>query len=233
MMKRTGVVIVGLLLLAVLGAGCVTSDSTAGTTTLSQGGGPPEDRGYGGPPDGGYSDVPNVSAMPYQELSRDEIGAILYMREEEKLARDVYLVLYNETGLPVFQNIARSEQTHMDMVLSLIEKYNLSDPVDGMTVGEFNSTEMQELYEELVSKGSESELEALKVGALIEEIDIKDLEEWLKRTDNEDVKAVFESLMAGSENHLRAFTRLMENRYDVTYSPQVLGLEEYINIVGR
>ncbi|ASJ04363.1 DUF2202 domain-containing protein [Thermococcus barossii] len=232
-MKRTGVVIVGLLLLAVLGAGCVTSDSTAGTTTLSQGGGPPEDRGYGGPPDGGYSDVPNVSAMPYQELSQDEIDAILYMREEEKLARDVYLVLYNETGLPVFQNIARSEQTHMDMVLSLIEKYNLSDPVDGMTVGEFNSTEMQELYEELVSKGSESELEALKVGALIEEIDIKDLEEWLKRTDNEDVKAVFESLMAGSENHLRAFTRLMENRYDVTYSPQVLGLEEYINIVGR
>ncbi|NJE75703.1 DUF2202 domain-containing protein [Thermococcus sp. ES12] len=232
-MKRTGVVIVGLLLLAVLGAGCVTSDSTAGTTTLSQGEGPPEDRGYGGPPDGGYSDVPNVSAMPYQELSQDEIDVILYMREEEKLARDVYLVLYNETGLPVFQNIARSEQTHMDMVLSLIEKYNLSDPVDGMTVGEFNSTEMQELYEELVSKGSESELEALKVGALIEEIDIKDLKEWLKRTDNEDVKAVFESLMAGSENHLRAFTRLMENRYDVTYSPQVLSLEEYINIVGR
>ncbi|AFL94455.1 hypothetical protein containing ferritin domain 1 [Thermococcus cleftensis] len=232
-MKKLGILVAGLLLLAVLGAGCITGDSTMETTTVSPSGGPPEDRGYGGIPGEGYSEVPNVSAMPYQELSQDEIDAILYMREEEKLARDVYLVLYNKTGLPVFQNIAKSEQTHMDMVLSLIEKYNLTDPVEGMGVGEFKSTEMQNLYEELVSKGSVNEVEALKVGALIEEIDIKDLEEWLKRTDNEDVKAVFESLMAGSENHLRAFTRLLENRYDVTYSPQVLSQEEYLSIVGR
>ncbi|NJE10021.1 DUF2202 domain-containing protein [Thermococcus sp. MAR1] len=234
-MKKLGILVVGLLLLAVAASGCITSDSATGTATEapSRAGDPPKDRGYGAAPPVGSADIPDVSTMPYQELSRDEIDAILYMREEEKLARDVYLVLYNKTGLPVFQNIARSEQTHMDAVLGLIEKYNLTDPVDGMGIGEFNSTEMQNLYEELVSKGSVNEVEALKIGALIEEIDIKDLEEWLKRTDNEDVKAVFESLMNGSENHLRAFTRLLENRYDVTYSPQVLSQEEYLRVVGR
>ena len=174
----------------------------------------------------------DVSAYPVENLTRDEIEAIIYMREEEKLARDVYLTLYNRTGLPIFNNIARSEQTHMDMVLSLIEKYNLTDPVAGMGIGEFNSSEMQDLYEKLVAQGSEGEINALKVGALIEEIDIKDLDEWLKRVDNQDIKVVFESLRAGSENHLRAFTRLLQNRYGVTYTPQVLSESEYRSIVG-
>ncbi|AHL21887.1 DUF2202 domain-containing protein [Thermococcus nautili] len=229
-MKKMSFLLVALLLLATVGAGCITSTDTS-TTTSSGTMGPPEDKGYGAgaSPEG---TMVNVSAYPAQNLSQDEIEAILYMREEEKLARDVYLTLYNETGLPIFNNIARSEQTHMDMVLELIKKYNLTDPVAGMGVGEFNSTEMQELYEKLVAQGSESEVEALKVGALIEEIDIKDLDEWLKRTDNEDIKAVFESLRSGSENHLRAFTRLLQNRYGVTYTPQVLSEEEYKSIVG-
>ncbi len=101
-----------------------------------------------------------------------------------------------------------------------------------MGVGEFNSTEMKELYEKLVAQGSESDVEALKVGALIEEIDIKDLDEWLKHVDNQDIRAVFESLRNGSENHLRAFTRLLQNRYGITYTPQVLSEDEYRSIVG-
>lgn len=174
----------------------------------------------------------DISVLPYQELSEDEIDAILYMAEEEKLARDVYLTLFNETGIKVFDNIAGSEQTHMDMVVGLIEKYNLTNPIEGLGVGEFRSREMQNLYDDLVSKGSAGEVEALKVGALVEEIDIKDLQEYLRRTDNEDVKAVFESLMNGSESHLRAFTRVLSNRYGVEYHPQVLGEGEYLAIVG-
>ncbi|CAI1494074.1 conserved exported protein of unknown function [Thermococcus nautili] len=230
-MKKMSFLLVALLLLATVGAGCITSTDTSTTQGPPETRGPPEDKGYGAgaSPEG---TMVNVSAYPAQNLSQDEIEAILYMREEEKLARDVYLTLYNKTGLPIFSNIANSEQTHMDMVLELIEKYNLTDPVAGMGIGEFNSTEMQELYEKLVAQGSESEVEALKVGALIEEIDIKDLDEWLKRTDNEDIKAVFESLRSGSENHLRAFTRLLQNRYGVTYTPQVLSEEEYKSIVG-
>ena len=227
-MRRTGFLLMALLFLAIFGAGCITSSSTT-TGTGSATMGPPADKGYGA---GASTGVVDVSAYPVENLSPEEVEAILYMREEEKLARDVYLTLYNKTGLPIFENIARSEQTHMDMVLELIKKYNLTDPVAGMGVGEFNSTEMKELYEKLVAQGSESDVEALKVGALIEEIDIKDLDEWLKHVDNQDIKAVFESLRNGSENHLRAFTRLLQNRYGITYTPQVLSEDEYRSIVG-
>ncbi|WP_371137012.1 DUF2202 domain-containing protein [Pyrococcus sp. NA2] len=141
--------------------------------------------------------------------------------------------MYNVTGLKIFENIARSEQTHMDMVLQLIEKYNLTDPVEGKGIGEFSNPEIQALYNQLVARGEESEIEALKVGALIEEIDIKDLEEWLSKVDNEDIKIVFENLMEGSKNHLRAFTKVLANNYGVKYSPQVLSEEEYQSIVGN
>ncbi|WP_297073216.1 DUF2202 domain-containing protein [Thermococcus sp.] len=228
-MRRAGFLLMALLFLAIFGAGCITSSSTT-TGTGSATMGPPADKGYGASANAGI--VVDISAYPVENLSPEEVEAILYMREEEKLARDVYLTLYNKTGLPIFENIARSEQTHMDMVLELIRKYNLTDPVAGMGVGEFNSTEMQELYKKLVAKGSESDIEALKVGALIEEIDIKDLDEWLKHVDNQDIKAVFESLRKGSENHLRAFTRLLQNRYGITYAPQVLSENEYRSIVG-
>ena len=228
-MRKAGFLLMALLLLAMVGAGCITSSSTSTTQGPPETRGPPEDKGYGA---GASTGVVDVLAYPVENLSQEEVEAILYMREEEKLARDVYLTLYNKTGLPIFENIARSEQTHMDMVLELIKKYNLTDPVAGMGVGEFNSTEMRELYEKLVAQGSKSDVEALKVGALIEEIDIKDLDEWLKHVDNQDIKAVFESLRNGSENHLRAFTRLLQNRYGITYTPQVLSEDEYRSIVG-
>ncbi|WP_456368240.1 DUF2202 domain-containing protein [Thermococcus sp.] len=228
-MRRTSFLLMTLLLLVIVVTGCITSTNTSATQGPPETRGPPEDKGHGASANTGIVDV---STYPAEDLSPEEVEAILYMREEEKLARDVYLTLYNKTGLPIFENIANSEQRHMDAVLSLIEKYNLTDPVAGMGVGEFNSTEMQKLYKKLVSQGSESEVEALKVGALIEEIDIRDLEEWLKHVDNQDIKAVFESLRNGSKNHLRAFTRLLQNKYGITYTPQVLSEEEYRSIVG-
>ncbi|NJE06472.1 DUF2202 domain-containing protein [Thermococcus sp. M36] len=231
MRKFSALVVLALVLGAVMAAGCITGTETeTGTATGTQG--PPEDRGYGqgvAAPAEGMIDISNVSAG---ELSQDEIDAILYMREEEKLARDVYLTLYNATGLRIFENIARSEETHMDMVLQLIERYNLTDPAEGKAIGEFSNPEIQALYDELVSRGEKNDVEALKVGALIEEVDIKDLKEWLSRTDNEDIRLVFESLMAGSENHLRAFTRILGNSYGVEYIPQVLSEDEYRSIIG-
>ncbi|WP_457750504.1 DUF2202 domain-containing protein, partial [Thermococcus sp.] len=141
----------------------------------------------------------------YANLSQDEIDGLLWMVEEEKLARDVYLTLYQEWGIQVFSNIANSEQMHMDSVLGLIEKYNLTAPETLDQVGVFTNPELQALYDQLIDMGSRSEEDALKVGALIEETDIKDLEKWINETDNEDIKAVYSNLMAGSDNHLRAF----------------------------
>ncbi|WP_258084337.1 DUF2202 domain-containing protein [Thermococcus thermotolerans] len=166
----------------------------------------------------------------YSDLSQEEIDGLLYMREEEKLARDVYLTIYETYGLQVFYNIAQSEQKHMDAVLSLLEKYNLTDPASD-EIGVFTNPDLQALYDRLIEMGGGSVVDALKVGALIEETDIVDLQERIAQTDNEDIKLVYENLMAGSENHLRAFTGQLE-AYGVTYEPQVVSEDYYQSVIG-
>lgn len=175
--------------------------------------------------------IDQVNALPKENLSEDEIKAILEMREEEKLARDVYLTLYEKWGLPIFQNIARSEQTHTDAVKALIDKYGLDDPVKDDSVGVFTDLKFTNLYNQLVAEGSKSIEDALKVGATIEDLDIRDLEDWLSKTDNEDVRLVFCNLMKGSRNHLRAFISQL-SRYGGSYAPQYISESEYEAILS-
>ena len=81
-----------------------------------------------------------------------------------------------------------------------------------------------------MAKGTKSLIDALEVGATIEEVDIVDIQEYLKDVDNEDIKVVYENLLKGSRNHLRAFVSTLE-RYGVEYKPQFLSPEEYEEIV--
>ena len=172
-----------------------------------------------------------IYQTPAGNLSETEKDGIIYMREEEKLARDVYKTLYDKWGLKIFANIADSEQTHMEAVKLLIEKYNLEDPAENKGIGEFSNSELQDLYNELVAEGSKSVEDALKVGAMIEEIDILDLKKHISETDKEDIKLVYENVMKGSRNHLRAFTSTL-SKYGVAYEPQYLSKEEYEKIVS-
>jgi hypothetical protein len=171
-----------------------------------------------------------IDQMPVESLSDAEKEGILYMREEEKLAHDVYLTLYEQWNLPIFDNIARSEQTHTYAVKTLIDKYGLVDPAT-TTIGTFSNPEIQELYDNLVNEGSTSLQEALEVGAAIEEIDILDLEEYIAETDNEDIKLVYENLLKGSRNHLRAFVSTIKRQgYD--YAPQYLSQDKFDAIIS-
>ncbi len=172
-----------------------------------------------------------ISSYPMDDLTDEEIAGLLWMREEEKLARDVYLTLYDLWELPIFKNISRSEQVHMDAVLTLLERYELDDPAMDAELGEFANEDLQALYDQLVEAGGNSLEDALRVGAAIEEIDIVDLEGWLEQTDNEDIQLVYESLMMGSRNHLRAFTSTLETQVGATYEPQYLTQEAYDEIV--
>lgn len=174
-----------------------------------------------------------IQNLPKQSLSQEEIKDLLYMREEEKLARDVYLTLSKYYPLPVFRNIAKSEEQHMKMVGLLLKKYNLSDPVSetGNKVGVFKDGKLQEFYKQLVEKGKKSLIDALKVGATIEDLDIRDLEEALRRTDNEDIKVVYQNLMKGSRNHMRAFVRVLR-RYGSDYTPQYISRAEFNQILS-
>ncbi|MBN2391605.1 MAG: DUF2202 domain-containing protein [Anaerolineae bacterium] len=165
-------------------------------------------------------------------LSEDEAAGLLFMREEEKLAHDVYLALYAEWQLPIFQNIAGSEQTHTDSVLQLITRYGLDDPAAGLAAGEFTDPTLQSLYDQLVAQGSASLEAALRVGAAIEEIDILDLEERLAQTDKADIQRVYENLLAGSRNHLRAFVGTLEQQAGTNYTPQYLTQAVYDAIVS-
>ncbi len=148
------------------------------------------------------------------------------MREEEKLARDVYLTLYDMYGLQIFQNIARSEQNHMDAVLTLIEKYNLTDPVID-EVGVFTNETLQELYSQLIEQGSQSLTDAILIGALIEEKDIIDINNLINATENPDIIQVFSNLVNGSAHHLKAFSNEYERITGEPYQPQLLIPEQY------
>lgn len=158
-------------------------------------------------------------------LSANEADTLGYMREEEKLARDVYRTLYDQWRIQAFDNIANSEQQHMDTMASMIDKYGLEDPVMDDSAGSFTNPELASLYDELVERGSQSAEEALKVGAFIEEVDILDLKQAIDESSQTDLDQAYANLMKGSRNHLRAFTSLIEGQ-GVDYQAQVLSQDE-------
>lgn len=146
-----------------------------------------------------------INAFPKEALSADEILSLKWMREEEKLAYDVYTTLYNKWNVNIFSNIASSEQTHTNAVLTLLTKYELTDPVGNNAVGVFSDSTLQNLYMQLVAQGSTSVAEGFKVGATIEDLDIFDLNNWSTKVDNQDIKFVYQNLTKGSRNHMRSF----------------------------
>lgn len=139
-------------------------------------------------------------------LTQVEEDGLLFLREEEKLARDVYTALYETSGLQLFNNISQSEQRHMDSALTLITTYGLVDPAAGNAAGVFTNSDLQSLYDQLVAQGSVSQLAALQVGVLIEETDIADLETAISNTTKPDILRTYGNLLKGSQNHLSAFT---------------------------
>jgi hypothetical protein len=168
---------------------------------------------------------------PAPVLTEAEAADLLFMREEEKLAHDVYVTLYAEWGNAVFDNISQSEQKHMDAVLALINKYGLADPA--LDFGYFANPELQALFNDLIQTGLQSQLDALMVGALIEEVDMEDIVAAMERTEKSDILNVYGNLLAGSENHLAAFVKDIEAITGETYVAQWISQEEVDAILGR
>jgi hypothetical protein len=146
---------------------------------------------------------------------------LLYMVEEEKLARDVYLALYEMWGNRVFLNIAKAEQQHMDEVSAVLHDKEMDNPVETSEIGVFHNAEIAKLYDSLVAQGSTSIEEAFMVGALIEDLDIHDLQRSIEATDDEVEIWVYNNLLRGSENHMRAFVRQL-GRYGLDYTARYI-----------
>jgi len=165
-------------------------------------------------------------------LTPEEQEQLVFIREEEKLARDVYIAMYETWGSLVFSDIKASEQKHMDAVLRLLVKYGIPDPASAQ-IGVFNDPNLKELYRKLVAQGLTSLLGAMMAGAWIEETDIRDLRAAIDGTTKTDLRRVYGNLEEGSGNHLRAFASHIEALTGARYVAQVLSQEEVDEILGR
>lgn len=168
-----------------------------------------------------------TGAVAAEDLSAEEIAGLLFMREEEKLAQDVYLALYARWGAQVFASIAESEAEHTEAIRRLIEAHGLMDPAATNPAGVFENDDLQALYDRLVALGQISLIDALKVGCLIEEKDIQDINDKKAEVlDEPDIVQVYDHLLCGSRNHLRAFNRTLLNQGGV-YLPEVITQAEW------
>jgi len=194
-----GIILVVIVLTGLLLTGC------AAVAEGARSGG----RGQGAVKGGGAA---TGTLAPTVALDADEIADLVFMRQEEKLAHDVYVALYETWGQRIFANIASSEQTHSQAVARLLDRFGIEDPVAGAATGVLADPELQALYNQLVAQGQTSLEEALRVGVAIEELDIIDLQESLERTDVAEIERVYTSLLNGSHNHLNAFTSTLERQ---------------------
>lgn len=173
-----------------------------------------------------------INGMPVEDLSDAEIETLNYMREEEYLAHDVYVAMYDLYHVPVFNNISNSEFIHSIAMKAVMEKYELPDPAANHVQGVFENATIQGLYDALIAQGSVSFQDALTVGATIEDVDIWDLMEHMENdVDNEDLSYALNQLYKGSRNHMRAFTAHLTFQ-GMTYTTQFITQELYDEIVN-
>lgn len=161
-------------------------------------------------------------------LNQSEIDGLYLMREEEKMARDVYAFFYKKFNVRTFGNITKSENQHSEAVLKLINYFGLKDPAVAET-GKFTNHEMQDLYDKFTTEALTIN-DALKTGAFIEEYDIADLRKLINETANTDIKFVYSNLLRGSTFHLKAFTGVLKAR-GIIYVPSILSQEDYNQII--
>jgi len=193
---------------------------------------------------GGRSDSPVASTelplevqaaidAPVSVLSEELVNTLSYMGNEERLAYDVYNYLYNQFGTKQFTNIAtKGEYKHITVVQKLVQKYKLNDnidftnvdlptlgyintPIEEMEAGKYDISAIQNLYDDLTAQGSNSEIDALNVGCIIEVVDVTDLDRDIAIAENEnatDIVTVFNFLRDGSYSHYWAFDKGLKNK---------------------
>jgi hypothetical protein len=213
---RRFVAVPAIMVVAAIGLASCSGDDAANTAATSS-------------IDSSIPTAPSSSIAITSSLDASTVDGLLYMREEEKLARDVYEFLGAKWNLPIFGSIAASEQSHMDSIATLLTRYGIPDPVADSPRGEFTIPVIQDLYDQLVALGNTSVVDALTVGAMIEDLDIVDLQN--RATPVPDIQAVYNNLEKGSRNHLRTFTAQL-GLYGATYSPVYLSQAEYDAIIS-
>ncbi len=162
-------------------------------------------------------------------LSEREKEGLSFIWEEEKLARDIYMAFYDKNNLNIFKNLMESEKNHMDQAKGMIDKYGLQLP-EKDEVGVFENKTLEDIYSQLLADGQKSDIEALKAAATYEEISIRDLEKEISASKMEDIRIVYQGLLAGSRKHLRSYVSNLQD-LGIKYTPQILSKDEYNEIL--
>ena len=165
-----------------------------------------------------------ASASLPGSLTPIEKDGLIFIWEEEKAARDIYSSLYEKNNLTIFLDLTRSEESHMDQAKAVIDKYGLVLPAD--VPGVFENQTLQDIHARLLAEGLESDEQALKVAAEFEEISIMDLEAELAAAENEDVRTMYQGLLAGSRKHLRSYVADLKEQ-GIEYEPRHLLRSEF------
>ena len=167
-----------------------------------------------------------VIGLPAAALDDTQKAMLVYMWNEEKLAKDVYLALNALNPQQTLHTIAtHSEAQHQSAMAALLEKYNLNllapldstlgysqAALDAVPAGQYTLDSLQSLYNTLYSVGSASARSSLEVGCMVEVTDINDLDRDLALVSAvPDVRTVFENLRAGSYNHYWAFDQALRS----------------------
>lgn len=136
-----------------------------------------------------------------------------YMREEERMARDLYQAFADAHGSDTaFARIAKAEQRHFDAIGRILTRYGIEDLSAGKEAGKYAEPKLQKEYDRLLAQGKESLAKAYQAGIEVEKADIADLDDVIKQTTAPDAKRVFENLRNGSLHHLDAFTALADGK---------------------
>lgn len=163
------------------------------------------------------------------DLTTDEIEFIYAVREDEKIARDLYFSFFRNFGLKTFENIGKAEDNHIKATEKLFDYYEIDYPALSAN-GKFEDASRQKLFDSLLLKGT-PELEAFKVMALLEESNIVEYGEVLKSIVNPNIKLVIENLAKASANHFKAAIRQI-TALGGTYAPALMTQEQYRALIA-
>ena len=168
------------------------------------------------------------------DLSDKEISSLKFMYEEEKLAGDLYEYFSNKWNSQIpFQQIASSEDRHKAAIEKQLSLHNVDiSDLTGNAKSTYSNQTLQALYDESVDRGNTSSIEALKIGAEIEEHDIKDLNAAIAETNAPEFKCIYSKLMEASKKHLIAFVRQLSMN-GVNYTISALSDEDLNSIQQR
>ncbi|MDN4476034.1 DUF2202 domain-containing protein [Demequina sp. SYSU T00192] len=177
----------------------------------------------------GYGDGSCLDDAVDGEATDADAASLAAMADEERMARDLYTELADAWDLRLLDAIAGAEDRHLDAVVRLAEAYGLEEPSAGAEAGVYADADLQDLYDELLAQGSESETAALGVGALVEETDIADLRD--QDVDSDAIAGLYARLEHASGHHLTAFVRALDAS-DAPYEASVLDPAEVEDITG-